>query len=215
MTLENVINIIIKDAKEEAENIIKEANKNAEQIIEDSKKNALDKALEEEKILIRKAKEEAENIRNTILSEARIKSSWMIINEKTKIIDEIIEKTKVKLKEFVKSKEKYIEMLSKLIINASSTLGGGELEILLNKQDLKLPLDVKKLEKIIEEKTGKKTILKIIDEDLQTIGGVIVRTKDKKIIINYTFEGIIETHKRYLQREASKILFSEWIAWEK
>jgi V/A-type H+-transporting ATPase subunit E len=209
MTLENLMNIIIEDAKKEAENIIKEANKNAEQIIEDSKKNAVSKALEEEKDLIRKAKEEAENIRNTILSEARIKSSWMIINEKTKIIDEAIEKTKEKLKEFTKSKEKYMEILSKLIINAGSTLGGGELEILLNKQDLKLPLDIKKLEKIVEEKTGKKTIFKIVDEDLQTIGGVIVRTKDQKIIINYTFEGLIESHKRYLQKEASKILFSE------
>jgi V/A-type H+-transporting ATPase subunit E len=209
MTLEKVMNLIIEDAKKEAENIIKEANKNAEQIIEDSKKNAITKALEEEKILIKRAKEEAENIRNTILSEARIKSGWMIIDEKTKIINEVIEKTKEKLKEFTKSKEKYTEILSKLIINAGSTLGGGELEILLNKQDLKLPLDIKKLEKIVEEKTGKKTIFKIIDEDLQTIGGVIVRTKDQKIIINYTFEGIIEAHRRYLQKEASKILFSE------
>lgn len=207
MTLEKVMNVIIEDAKKEAENIINEANKNAEKIIEDSKIKAKNKALEEEKNIIEKAKEEADNIRNVILSEARAKASRMILDEKTKIIDEVIEKTKEKLKEFTKSKEKYVEILSKLIVDAGNTLGGGELEILLNKNDLKLPLKIDRLEKIIEEKTGKNTILKIIDENLQTIGGAIIRTKDRKISINYTFEGIIDTHKRFLQKEVSKILF--------
>ncbi len=61
----------------------------------------------------------------------------------------------------------------------------------------------KDIDKLIAEKHGIKVIGKI-----HSIGGIIIISRDGKITLDYTFEGIIKRKKDWIRIKIGKILFS-------
>ena len=204
---ERISKRIIEDAVKEAELILRSAKEEAKKMIEEQRKRAVEDATKEISILVKRAKEEAEALKRKILSEADIKVKWMIIEEKRRIIDEVLKAALARMEEYARSKSEYVEYLKRTIIRAGVILGGGDLRILLNKRDSKLNLDLEELARAIEMETGVRTTLSISDTNISTVGGFILESADGKRRLDSTFEGLLRTRARQLQIKLAKILF--------
>jgi vacuolar-type H+-ATPase subunit E/Vma4 len=92
-------------------------------------------------------------------------------------------------------------------VDAGTVLGGGALEILLNKRDSTLPLKLNVLTKKIAEKTEKKTQLRLSKQKIEALGGAVVKTANGRIVADNTFEAIIQRREKDLRFKIAKILF--------
>jgi vacuolar-type H+-ATPase subunit E/Vma4 len=203
---EKILRKIIEEANGKAEKIIDEAKTKANTIIENQKKIAHEKAQKEIKELINKSKNEAKIIRGRVITEIKRKANWVTLDAKNQLIANVLKEVEKRLFNLQNSKQ-YLSILQSLIENAGLLLSGGELEIILNKKDNSKPIKLKEIEKRITKKTHKKTKLMISNQNTNKIG-VIVKTKNGKIIIDNTFDSILDRNKKVLELKAAKILFS-------
>lgn len=197
---------IFQEAKKRAEEVIKEAQEHLNRKVEEQRRLGIIKANEEAQYLLKKIEAEAENEKQQKIGEAKIKANLIILSKKEQIINAVLDEVKRRLKILTRS-EDYISILEKLILNAGIILGGGELEVQLNAHDSKLPLDFNRIAVEIGKKTGIETKLKLSEEKIEVIGGAIVKTNNGKIIVDNTFDDIINRQERILRLKIAKILF--------
>src|SRR5260370_25518280 len=85
-SLEKLQNRILSDARLKAEETVKEAQSKAQQILEEARR----RAQKESEEIIAKAKVEAENVRRSILSSKVRVNRLRILDEKNRIVQDII-----------------------------------------------------------------------------------------------------------------------------
>ena len=197
---------LLQEAKNTAKHLIQEAKDAVKDIVEKQKQSGASRASEATKIILRKAENEAGMIKLSMTAEAKMKANWTVLSKKEKWITAVINETKNRLKTFTRSKE-YISVLEKLIKNASQILCGRELEVSLNERDSTLPLKLDKLSREISKKTNLKTKLSLSKKNIEAIGGVMIRTKDGKVIMDNTFDDIIRRREKDIRLKTAKILF--------
>jgi V/A-type H+-transporting ATPase subunit E len=185
---------IIEDAAEQAERIIKEAEEKAA------------------KIKSQKTEEVSEKLREKEASEldsARLEERKKISNFKFQLEDEALTQAMERLKEIItSSSSRYQESLKKLIVAATAEIRANDLEILTNSRDREfIKGKLAELKEEISKLKGRQVSLKISDESLTTIGGAIVRDKEKKQIFNSTFEARLTEVKQKQLGEISASLF--------
>jgi vacuolar-type H+-ATPase subunit E/Vma4 len=204
--MHGIVDRILYDSKKKAKSIIKEAHKSAEMMLEKQKESARRKAGEKVSSMLKKTESEATTIRGTVFTDVRRKASWTVLSEKERLVTNVLDEVKTRLKALSQSK-KYISILKMNIVDAGTVLGGGELGVLLNKHDSTLPLKLNVLAKVIAEKTGKKTQLKLSKEKIEAFGGAVVKTVDARIVADNTFEAILKRREKELRFKIAKILF--------
>jgi vacuolar-type H+-ATPase subunit E/Vma4 len=197
---------ILEDAREKAKTIVKEAKKSAELMVENRKQSARHSAEKEVYPLLKRAENEADIIRGKITTDIKRRAGWVVLFEKDRLIISVLNEVKNRLVNLQKSEE-YLPVLEQLIVDAGTVLDGGTLEVMLNENDLSLPLKLNKLEKKIADGTGAKTRLKISKQQIKAVG-VIVKTNDGKIFVDNTFEAILSRRERELRLKIARILFS-------
>ena len=94
-----------------------------------------------------------------------------------------------------------------MTIEAGVILGGNKIEVLLNEEDSKLPLNFNKITKRVSSRTKTEVKMSLSKEKIQVIGGVVLKTKDGKVIMDNTFEDILKQREKSLKAKISKILF--------
>jgi len=193
--------IIINEAKEKAENIIVKAREEAKKVLGKAEQEAKREAEE----IISKKKTDAEAQARRILSEAKLEARLKILNAKEQLISEAFDKALEKLKEFSQSAQ-YKTALENLIKDAAIIIRGGDLEVLLP-ENTNVDLDLSKIAKEVEEQTGVKTSLNISKERIRSIGGVIVRSKDRLLTVDNTFEARLERLREQLRVNVANLLF--------
>ena len=198
---ERIEELVLSDAKERAEKVLSEAEKKAKSIVEEARREAEKEA----EAIISKKKTEAKAYARRILSEARLKAKLKVLNAKEQLVSEIFDEALKKLKELAQSPT-YKDVLESLIRDAAITIGGGDLEILLP-SDTNVVLDLDRIAKEAEAETGNKTSLTISDERIKSVGGVIVRSKDKLLTVDNTFESRLERLRERLRVSVANILF--------
>jgi vacuolar-type H+-ATPase subunit E/Vma4 len=206
--VQDIINQIISDSREKAKSIIKEARKSAKTMLEKQKESAYQKAGEKVSSMLMRAESEAATIRGTVFTDVRRKASWTVLSEKERLVTNVLDEVKTKLEALSQSK-KYISILETFIVDAGTVLGGGTLEVLLNKRDSTLPLKLNVLARAITEKTGGKTQLKLSKQKIETFGGAVVKTVDDKIVADNTFEAILKRREKELRFKIARILFRD------
>jgi len=207
MGVEKIVEKIIEDARKEAKSIINEAMNSAEHLLTEQKESARKDVKKETSQILEEAKREAEEITRQILTDARMRANWAITSEKRKSIDGIWEKIRDRLRELTRSEKRYVPLLRQLIKKAATSLNSSELEILLNESDSKLPLKLEELSQVIKKETGLNVDFNISRKKLSAIGGVVVQTLDGKMIVDATFEAILERRRRDLDLKISNGLF--------
>lgn len=201
-----MIDRILQDARKDAESIIAEAQKSAEITIERQKELGRKEASEKVSSIINSAKNEVNPVREAVLTDARRRAGWMILSEKERLLEGVMDEVKVEFRAFTKT-ERYVPWLKKVIIEAGTVLGGGKTQVALNEHDSTLRLGLDTLSKEIEKRTGTRTDFELFKESINTLGGAIVRTVDGRVVVDNTFETILTHRERDLKPEIAKILF--------
>ena len=200
-----IIDRILKDAREEAETIVKDAQKSAETIIEKQRQSARHSAEKEAHSLLKRAENDADIIRGKVATDIKRRAGWIVLSEKNRLITNVLNEVKKRLVNLKKSEE-YVPVLEKLIVDAGAVLGGGMLEVVLNENDSTL-VKLNKLEKKISDRSSVDTQLKFSEQKTKAFG-VIVKTIDDRIFVDNTFEAILSRRERELRLKITRILFS-------
>jgi vacuolar-type H+-ATPase subunit E/Vma4 len=186
MTTEKIINQIKKDSEIEIKHILNDAERQASSIIKEARKEA---KLESDRI-IADGKKQGENLQKILISKANQDAKKDIMNAREQIIDECFLKAHHKLS-ILKDVE-YEKLVKKLIEDGYKKLGQ-KCTILVSKD----------ADKNIAQELGLK-----IDGNIETSGGIILKSLDGRIILNHTFDGIIKREKNKIRIKIGKQLFS-------
>lgn len=199
-----IVSSIMSDAQNKADAIIQEAEKEAALVLEEGEKNAV---LEKQKILDN-AEKQSKMKYQQLISEAKMNSRRAELEAREELIEEAFKNAEAELNKIAStSSEEYVNSLKKIIIEASIEIGGGDLLLSLKEEDVaKIKDSISQIEKEIEEKSGNKTNMEI-GENIRTIGGAIVKTKNGDIEVNNTIEARMLRFKKSLRSEVAGILF--------
>ncbi len=187
MSAEKIIEQIQKDAEEEIKQIQKEADKEAKKIIDDAKKQA---KIESEKI-IENGKVQAENTKRILISKENQDIKRRTMNAREKVIEDCFVKAHQKLS-MIKGKE-YENTVTKYIKTGIDKLGK-DCSVLKSRSE----------DKKIIEKLGLKT-----EGTIEASGGVKLVSKDGRITLDYTFDGILKRDKHKIRNKVGRLLFSK------
>ena len=201
---EKIVSSILSDAKFKADSITEEAENESKSILEEGEKIAL---MEKEKILEDGKKQSAMRYQQ-IISEAKMKSRRMELDSREEVIEESFKKAEEKLMKIASSESaEYKESMKNIITEAALEIGGGDLIIILKNEDAaKIKDSISEIENDVKAKTGKETNLEM-GNNINTIGGTIVKTKNGDIEVNNTIEARMLRFKKSLRSEVARILF--------
>jgi V/A-type H+-transporting ATPase subunit E len=201
---EKIVSSILSDAKFKADSISEEAENESKSILQEGKKVAL---MEKEKILEDGKKQSAMRYQQ-IISEAKMKSRRMELDSREEVIEESFKKAEEKLVEIASSESaEYKESIKNIITEAALEIGGGDLILLLKQEDeAKIKDSISEIENDVKAKTGKETNLEM-GNNINTIGGTIIKTKNGDIEVNNTIEARMLRFKKSLRSEVAHILF--------
>lgn len=201
-----ITEMILQEAQKKAEHIIQEARKTSEDLVEKQRQLGAKTANETAQLIIKRAQRDAEVNRLRSIADAKTKTNWIVLARKEEIIDNVLNEVRKMLLNFADSEE-YLKTLERLVIEGGIAAGGGALEVLLNKKDTAMSLKLDKLAREISNKTRVKTKLRLSKDEIETSGGAVVRTIDRKVMMDNTFEDILKRRERALRFEISAILF--------
>lgn len=201
---DKIVSSIMSDAQVKAKTLTEEAEKKSSSILSEGNETAL---IEKNKILA--TAEKQSNMKyQQVISEAKMNSRRMELEAREEIIEEAFQTAEKKLKEIASSDStKYVESLKENITEAAVEIGGGELIVLLKKGDAdKIKDSITSIVDAVNKRTSVKTVLQI-EDNINTIGGAIVKTKNGEIGVNNTIESRLLRFKKALRSEVAKILF--------
>jgi len=201
---DKIVSSIMVEAQGKADAIIKEAETEAALIHEEGEKEAV---LEKEKIL-ENADKQSKMKYQQIISEAKMNSRRSELEAREELIEKAFENAEEELKKIAStSSEEYKNSLKKVIEEASIEIGGGDLVLSLKEEDVaKIKDSIQAIEKEVEARSGKKTNMEI-GENIRTIGGAVVKTKNGDIEVNNTIEARMLRFKKSLRSEVAGVLF--------
>ena len=191
---------ILAHAKEKAQTIIREAETEAQKASDDAKATISREA----DSLLRGARADADAVKRRQISEARHRSKMREQEEKEKILQEVLDKSKKRCTELVRDSDRYLPLLTSLIESGIRELGEKTVMIHLNSQDLKTA-------SALEQRIAKRVTAKVewSKEPIESSGGAIISSPDGKIRIVNTLEQRFVALEPRLLIEAKKSLFGE------
>ena len=186
MSAEKIIQQIKKDTEKQVKQITKEAKTHADQILNDAKKQS---QKDSEKIL-ENGKIQSENAKKILISQETQEQRRKIMKAQDEIIEECFSKATEKLAKL--DKKSYEKTIETFIQKAVKQLGKN-IQIITSKES-----DINPVKKHNLKHVGK----------TDSIGGLIIKSADGKITLDYTFEGILKREKDKIRIKIGKMLFS-------
>lgn len=183
--LEKMVNEITTLSTKTASKIKAEAEKKSKEIIAQGEAEA--SKLESEISLMAES-EARQNVRRDV-SKKKLSIQMDYLNLRESIIESILVNVTKELQKLSKQKS-YEKLIEKMLEESVLAINGGELYLSVRSEDKGLFTEDKlnKLASSISEKTS----ITLSDQDLKTIGGLVLSRKDGLITVNNTFEKIIE-----------------------
>jgi len=198
-SLEKLQNRILSDAKNKAEETIKDAQAKSQQILEEAKQRA-QREFEE---IIAKANVEAESIRRSILSSKVRVNRLRILEEKNRIVEDIIHSVEDRLSSISKS-EQFEETAQRFVTEAVKAVDTDQPVVRIGFRDMsKRNLDA--VSKVLP-KGGK---LVIDEKPIDDLGGVVATDPEGRVVFNNTFKSRLERLDNQLLTLISSTVFGE------
>ena len=186
MSAETIIKKIQTDAEKEIKQLQDNTKEKINQILEEQRK----KTRELEQEIIEKGKKEIENKQKIMISQVNQEVKRQIMNIKEELIESCFEKAKKALEQL--DDKKYRSIIQTLIDEGSKQINGS-FTIKTSR-----PID----KKIAEEKNISVT------GTIQASGGIILVSEKGNLVVDNTFEGILERRKQEIRVKVGKLLFS-------
>ena len=200
---EKIVSNILSEAQAKADGILQESDAEVNSIMDNGNKQA---ELEKNKILD-DAKKQSDMRYQQIISEAKMNSRRMGLEAREEVIDAAFEKANEELVSIASSEaSEYSDALMKMIKEAATEIGGGDLIIHIKEEDKSKVTNLDTLTSEIKSVTGKDTHLEF-GQAIDTIGGAILKTKNGEIEVNNTIEARMLRYKKALRSEVAKVLF--------
>jgi vacuolar-type H+-ATPase subunit E/Vma4 len=196
-SLEKLQNRILSDARLKAEETVKEAEAKTRQILEEARQRAQRESDE----IIAKARVEAESIRRSILSSKVRVNRLRILDEKNRIVQDIIQTVENQLSGIAKS-EQFENTAQRFVSEAVKAVDSEQPIVRVGFKDAsKKNLDG--ITKVLP-KGGK---LVVDEKPIDDFGGVIATDPEGKVIFNNTFKSRLERLDNQLLTLISSTLF--------
>ena len=184
--------------------IIQKAHHKAVQIQDRAKNDvkievneARDRLQTKKRMDLEEAKKEAQSQLSARMAELRLQRRNKVLEAKEQVLDEMLQDVR---KELVKRTKQtgYKKLLTDLIKKAAESIDANKIVVKLNKDDQR---------KFTSTKIGKKTIEKSKDV-INTMGGAIISSADGSILVDNTFESLIEKNMGRIRQIFAQTLFS-------
>ena len=198
-SLEKLQNRILSDAKNKAEETIKDAQAKSQQILEEARQ----RAQRESEEIIAKANVEAESIRRSILSSKVRVNRLRILDEKNRIVEDIIHSVEDQLSRISKS-EQFEETAQRFVTEAVKAVDTDQPVVRIGFRDA----SKKSLDGVsrVLPKGGK---LVIDEKPIDNLGGVVATDPEGKVVFNNTFKSRLERLDNQLLTLISSTVFGE------
>lgn len=191
---------IIKRAHELAEEHVNKGRLTNQRIMQDARDKL--KLMEKKELLLAKDNAEREYHRLVQASELRLQSE--LDRNRWGLVQTIMQQVHERIEVFTENSESYAGILKMLIQNAAAELGGGALIAELNHRDQRR--FGKEWDSFVSAYEG---TIELSSTDCPCVGGVRLKTLDKSMMVDNTFEGIISRRNDDLMREIFERLFSQ------
>jgi V/A-type H+-transporting ATPase subunit E len=198
MTIKDINEKIISDAKIQADKIIAQAEDKANNIIKKGKKEAENI----KNIILHRSKQEASLKKSKILTEANLEAKKIILSEKQKIIEDVFNKASESI---LKLEDKYYRNIIKKMILDNIETGDETIFIDHSDRDKISESFIEDINKELKSK-GEKGELKLSTSYLPIKGGVVIGSG--KIRKNISLEFLLKKIREELEIQISKDLFS-------
>jgi len=198
-SLEKLQNRILSDAKHKSEETIKDSHAKSQQVLEEARQRA-QREFEE---IIAKANVEAESIRRSILSSKVRVNRLRILDEKNRIVEDIIHSVEDRLSSISKS-EQFEETAQRFVTEAVKAVDTDQPVVRIGFRDMsKRNLDA--VSKVLP-KGGK---LVIDEKPIDNLGGVVATDPEGRVVFNNTFKSRLERLDNRLLTLISSTVFGE------
>jgi V/A-type H+-transporting ATPase subunit E len=198
-SLEKLQNRILSDARLKAEETIKEAQAKAQQILEEARR----RAQKESEEINAKAKVEAENVRRSILSSKVRVNRLRILDEKNRIVQDIIHTVEDQLSSIAPT-DQFENTAQRFVAEAVKAVESDQPIVRIGFKDA----TKKNLDSIsrVLPKGGK---LVIDEKPIDNFGGVIATDPEGRVVFNNTFKSRLERLDNQLLTLIASTVFSE------
>ena len=207
MSPDAIIEALLYEANETAKKITDGAKKSAQSTLEEQRKKGRERAKEIVISINKKAQNDFKIIKLRDTASAENDAKWLILEKKHALIETVLNQVKDELRILIKN-DQYIHVLENLIVEGGIIMGETDLEVILNERDSTLPLDLDKLAEKIGEKTGTKTKITKSAKKIDVIGGAIIQTTDGKIVMNNSFESMLNNSESEIRFKIAQTLFT-------
>ena len=198
-SLEKLQNRILSDAKHKADETIKDSQAKSQQILEEARR----RAQRESEEIIAKANVEAESIRRSILSSKVRVNRLRILDEKNRIVENIIHSVEDRLSSISKS-ERFEETAQRFVTEAVKAVDTDQPVVRIGFRDVsKRSLDG--IARVLP-KGGK---LVVDEKPIDDLGGVVATDPEGRVVFNNTFKSRLERLDNQLLTLISSTVFGE------
>ncbi len=185
-------------ADDRASKLIKSAEEEVERIKEES-----------EKQILSLVGSELRAVRDRIVGSAELEGRKMMMLSRQELLSQVFDESKKRLAEVADGKDEstnYEEVLVKLIIETAAAIGGEEFIISANKNDLAyLKKNLSKIKKQARDALGGGD-LKLDNEPIDVMSGVVMRNSDGTKTFHNTLEGRLVNVRSRIEAQVGKIL---------
>jgi len=198
-SLDKLHNRILSDAKLKADETIREAQAKADQIIAEARQRAQREADE----LLAKAKLEAEAVRRNILSSKVRANRLRILDEKNRIVQEVLGAVEEKLSNIAKS-SRFGETAQRFVAEAVKAVDSDQPVVRLGfKGSSKQNLD--NVSKVLPK--GSKLVFE--EDPVDGLGGVVASDAEGRVTFNNSFRSRLERLDSQLLTLIASTIFGE------
>ena len=211
--VDNIISHIETEAEKEISEILLTSQKEADRL----KNIASQEATLEAKKTLSDGKRTASLERQRVIAETKIHVRRKMMDSQEKAIAKSFEEAKEALKELAEKGKKdkfvYKNILFDLIASGSEILDGNNIELALNKNDLKTfnKAMLEEATKLVKKGTGRNIKLSLSKEPMQFLGGAVVRDIEKAVEVDNSLETKLDRLRESIRVEVAKILFGDSI----
>lgn len=189
MKLDKIASTILQEAEVEREKIISSANAQAKEIIENKKSELEGINLEK----LTQFEQEIEKMVVENVASKRLTAKREVQVAKDQIINKALIVVRDKFFNLKNDEKKYSSLLKKLYTEAVEQFNGDEIEVYCSKEDEKIMKNISKIQ-VISSKEIK-------------CGGLIVKSKKKRMIVDFTFETLLRDKESEIKEVISRTIF--------
>ncbi|MBU0497982.1 MAG: V-type ATP synthase subunit E [Candidatus Thermoplasmatota archaeon] len=187
MSSQNLIKRIQEESIAEITRIHHQANHQAEQIVSEARALAKQAASQ----ILERGKQQSDNVKKILISKAHQEVNRALMNAKDALIDDCFQQALKNLADL--NSVQYRKIATHLLKYGS--------ERIQNPGSVRISRDE---DKELAQNKG----LAVMGLQ-QTIGGMVIISKDGKLSIDNTFEGILQRKKHEIRTEVGKLLFTQ------